>query len=330
MKKSRKVKRKNTMRLRNKQRGKRRTNKRRTNKRRTKKRRTKKYKQRGGTKRTPINMEQLQAEEERTLDLANYVLCDQSNVNPTDGTELGDRICIYSTVSAEAPMGETSQCCDFAGNSIPIYHFDSSQNTFSFDESYPSGQLTSDVVGSYNFIYAVREDEPGRIYYQLANYGGLYLWSGQELVDCGTNEKRMFNHPCVSHGHDVICAGHLYLNPLEKYVIIDRRSGHYKPHHSNLVHVERILRENLPEEWNITMDESLDDTPYAGPPPIISTLESISKLLNLVSNEPLDDTKIQTLIKNDEELSKFFDLHRGSGFSKMKIMKVITKYKSEL
>ena len=40
---------------------------------------------------------------------ANYVLCDQSTVNPTDGTELGDRICIYSTVSAEAHMGETQQ-----------------------------------------------------------------------------------------------------------------------------------------------------------------------------------------------------------------------------
>jgi hypothetical protein len=79
MRKSRKVKRKNTMRLRNKQRGKRRTNKRRTKKRRTKKRRTKKYKQRGGVN-CPCGSDLLFKDCRKTPQHKSYILAQQESL----------------------------------------------------------------------------------------------------------------------------------------------------------------------------------------------------------------------------------------------------------
>ena len=161
MKKSRKIKRKNLFRT--KQIVKRKSNKRKTKKRKTKKRINKKYKQKGG----------------------GYVLSDYSTVNPVDGSKLDDRICIYKPL-------EKSQCCDSSGKKIPIYHFDSSNNTFKIDKTHPS-ELETASDGVYDFTYVVRSSEPNRIYYQLSEYAFDKI-TGHEMFTCGTSDKRSIHN----------------------------------------------------------------------------------------------------------------------------------------
>lgn len=302
MKKSRKIKRKNLFRT--KQIVKRKSNKRKTKKRKTKKRINKKYKQRGGMY---------------------YVLCDYSTVNPADGSKLDDRICIYRPL-------EKSQCCDSSGKKIPIYHFDSSNNTFKIDQTHPSGFETASD-GVYDFTYVVRSSEPNRIYYQLSEYAFDKV-TGHEMFTCGTSDKRSINHPCVGDGENAICAGHIFIKPDEKKITINRHSGHYGTGDDNLKIVGNILRSNL-EDWDI-IEEDLTFTPgmliwlkETHPQvyfklfgnPLITDLESLS----VVTGEDIK----YLLDYEDDELKRGMEGESVGSIVKTKIMEEINKLREE-
>jgi hypothetical protein len=234
-----------------------------------------------------------------------YVDCSEGQSEELD--EGDDRICVYTS-------DENSQCCDKStGQIIPVNVFDSQNKEFILTGSEND---VSEDGSTYNFIYAVVEGEPDKIYYMPLQFGGVHgegrvaladelktmtlreikmkypdlgkdIYRGArikesrfgreqrdeylsgiildrkfaedaKIVNCVTHRSRNLNHPCLTGGKRVICAGHFMLTPTENKIVIDNTSGHYLPGTRNLPLVKQIFDANL-EGWNVTTEAWIDE-----------------------------------------------------------------------
>ena len=97
-----------------------------------------------------------------------YVDCSEGQSEELD--EGDDRICVYTS-------HENSQCCDKStGQIIPVNVFDSQNKEFILTGSEND---VSEDGSTYNFIYAVVEGEPDKIYYMPSKFGGVNLSAGK-------------------------------------------------------------------------------------------------------------------------------------------------------